>query len=97
MKRRFVIAVEGLDQSQTKQVSDLFREKYGWWHWIDGFWLVTDVSGNLNAQKIRDMIGEINPNCRRMVIEVANSGSWAGYGPNTEERNMFRWIRKTWS
>ncbi len=96
MKKRFVVAVAGLTTSETKQVSNLFRDKYGWWHWIDGFWLLTDSSNTLTTKDIRDMIATVKPNSRRIVLEVSNSGDWSGHGPNSEKKDMFRWIRETW-
>ena len=96
MKKKFIVAVDDPTAEQKKKISEFFKGNYGWWHWIDGFWMVTDPSGELTATKIRDKIGELAPNTRCMVLEVKDSGSWAGYGPSKESKNMFKWIRETW-
>lgn len=96
MKKRFVVAIDGLTSQQSKQISDLFRGKYGWWHWIDGIWLVTDRSGTLNAAKIRDMIQTVRPTARQIVLEIGGPSGWAGHGPTGHGRDMFEWIRKSW-
>ena len=94
--KRFVVAIDGLTAVQTKKISDIFRGKQGWWHWIDGFWLVTDKTNTLTAAEIRDAIGEVVPSARRIVIEITGHEAWAGYGPTKESKNMFKWIRETW-
>lgn len=96
MTKHFVVAVQGLTSEEEKQLSNLFKGKCAWWHWIDGFWLLVDTSDTLDAGTIRSMIADVNSEARRIVLEVSNSGDWAGYGPTGEKNNMFRWIRETW-
>lgn len=45
MKRRFLVAVDAPTPAQTETVTSIFRDKYGWWHWIGSAWLVTDQKG----------------------------------------------------
>ena len=100
MKRRFVVAIDGLTDAQENQVSELFLEKYGWWHWIDGFWLLVDSTDELTPASIRGMIGTVKPTARRIVLEVlevsGQTSSWAGYGPTGDDHTMFKWLRETW-
>lgn len=96
MKTRFVIAVGPITEAQSEQISNLFRDRYGWWHWIDGFWLVIDSTDTLTASWIRDQLDVILPGVRKLVLRVENTGNWAGFGPTAEDRDMFHWIRTTW-
>jgi len=98
MKKRFVIALD----SHTKAQDDAFKEyisnkKYGWWYWIDGFWLLVDSSGELTANKLRTDLGEIYPGVHKLVLELHGNGDkWSGFGPNSETKNMFSWLKKNW-
>ena len=97
MKKRFVIAVEDLTTQETQEISDFFKGSYGWWHWIEGFWLISDPRGELTAAEIRDIIGDIAPKKRCMVLQIKQVGGWAGFGPSNPSKDMFKWIRETWS
>lgn len=96
MKKRFVLAIEGLNADEQKQVTELISDGYSWWHWIDGFWLVVDNTGELTPTKLREMTKGVNENSTRLVIEISDSQNWSGYGPNSENRNMFDWLHGTW-
>ena len=96
MTRYFVVAVQDLTADETRKISDLFRGEYGWWHWIDGFWLVTDSSNRLSAEIIREEIGEAVGEKRRMILEV-NPETWSGFGPKSEDNDMFSWIHRNWN
>lgn len=95
MKKKFIVAASPLTQIESKEISKLFKGKYGWWHWIDDFWLVTDSTGQLNASSIRDQIIGIAPSARVMVLDVQGY-IWAGHGPNSREENMFTWMWDNW-
>jgi hypothetical protein len=96
MKKSFVIAAGPLSRDEERAITEHFRDKYAWWHWIDGFWLIIDSSGNLTAQDIRDHLHQVAPSARLLALEVQGISDWAGIGPETEGKNMFRWIRKYW-
>ena len=68
----------------------------GWWNWIDGFWMITDVDSMLTVQEIRDEFKRIAPDASVMVIQIARLGTWAGYGPTAENHNMFDWMHDQW-
>jgi hypothetical protein len=91
VKKRFVIAIEGLSSSQTKEINGLFIDKYPWWHWIGGLWLATDDGGTLSTEKIRAMIRTVAPDASHLVLEVQHE-FWSGFGPP----GMFDWIRRAW-
>ncbi|MDE2888796.1 MAG: hypothetical protein OXR72_11320 [Gemmatimonadota bacterium] len=94
---RFIIAVHGFDSDEQKQLSDFFSESEGcgWWHWIDGFWLVVDTQGKFNVAAIQEKIREIGAPGRSLVLCVSPN-AWSGYGPNTRDKDMFRWIHSNW-
>ncbi len=95
--RKFVVAAAPLTPTESKAVTDLFRERYKWWHWIDGLWLVKDESDSLTVAAIRDLIMAAAPKARTMVLDVTGSGNtWSGFGPSSPTKNMFKWIRETW-
>jgi hypothetical protein len=57
MKRRFIVAVSGLDQADQNKFSEFIRENgLGWWHWIGDFWLLTSKSEAVSVTQIRDHI-----------------------------------------
>ncbi len=97
MKRRFVIAAEGLDSAQEQKLKDYIRELGAWWHWIDNIWLLTTSDEDVSTAKIRDQIKQISRSARALVMEVADI-DWAGFGKkNKAGKNQHDWLRSTWS
>lgn len=95
MSRKFVIATTRLSAEESEAISRLFDGRCSWWHWIDDFWLVVDPSDSLTANSITDEIRSVAPKAQIFVAQV-NNLLWSGYGPSTEERNMFSWLRRIW-
>jgi len=97
MKKRYIICVNDSNKEQNNLFMEYIKENgLGWWHYIDNFWLLTDISGKLSASIIRDQLNIIY-GVRNMVIEInQNSDNWAGFGPQNENENMFDWIQKNW-
>ena len=96
MKKHFVLAGGPISTDEEKAITGYFQGKHGWWHWISGFWLIIDSSGKLTAENIRDHVHTVAPNARILVLEVEQGTDWAGIGPQTPEKDMFRWIQKVW-
>jgi len=99
MKKRFVFALGKISEDQEKAIVDyLNSHSLGWWHWIDNFWMVIDTHGAIgSAGKLRDHLSEIVPEPYKLVIEITGDPNfWAGFGPNSEHRNMFDWLQNTW-
>lgn len=98
MMKRYVLAVD----SSTKEQNDAFLAfvkvtGLGWWHWLDNFWLLADDSDNLSAVTIRDKANECYPGVHKLVLQLDQTGdTWAGFGPKTDRRDMFTWLRNTW-
>lgn len=98
MKKRFVLIIE----SSTKDQNDAFlvwvkEQRMGWWHWFQNAWLLSNPSGNLTASVIRDKAGEYFPGENTLVIELKEGeGTWSGFGPKSEKRSMFAWLKRNW-
>ncbi len=96
MKKVYAVALDSNEKEQNTAFKEFIKEHgYGWWYWIDGFWLITDSSGELTASKLRTYLNDYYPKIRRLVLELnANDIDWAGYGPTSEEKNMFGWLKR---
>jgi hypothetical protein len=98
MKRRFAVAVENMTLTEDTAFVEWIRTKnLGWWHWIPGFWLITTKSGGVSTEDIRNQLRKITGRKDVMVLEIQKPMTWSGYGPDTRERDMFKWIRGTWA
>ena len=98
MKRRFVVAVENMTWAEDRAFVEWLRTKnLEWWHWIHGFWLVTTRSGDVSTEEIRNQLRKRTDGKDIMVLEIGRPTTWSGYGPDTRERDMFKWIRGAWA
>ena len=97
-ENRFIVALD----SSTVEQNDAFRQFIKdngllWWHWLDDFWLIVGSSGGFTAADIRDKAKECFPGVHLLAIRLDENGDrWSGFGPNTEESNMFEWLQETW-
>jgi len=98
MKKRFVVALDSSTPEQQLAFQNYVKSTgAGWWHWLDSLWLLIDTRGQLDAIKIRDKLCEIFPRINNFVIELRpDDDTWAGYGPKTEVKNMFTWLKSDW-
>ncbi len=98
MKKRFVVALDSSAKSQNESfISYIKDNRLGWWHWIGNFWLLVDSSGTLTAAKLRTDLGEIYQGVNKLVLELRdNDDTWAGFGPKTENKDMFAWLKRNW-
>lgn len=99
MKKRFLITLDSASSAQNKSFLDYLESKgFGWWHWIDNFWLIDAGETTITAKDIRDKLCETHPNINNFVMEIgSNYETWAAFGPNSEERNMFNWLNDYWN
>ena len=99
MKKKFAVAMDTNSKSGNEEFKEYIRENgYGWWNRINGFWLLVDSNGELSASELSTDLDEFFPGARRLVIELKeDEGTWSGYGPNNEDKNMFTWIKKNWT
>src|SRR5688572_20483209 len=92
--KHFVVGLSNVDVVQSLRISEAFKSKHGWWHWIDNLWLVVDPYDTTTCEAIRDELQKIAPRARKIVLEVVPV-TWAGAGPR-EPQDMFQWIRDEW-
>ncbi len=99
MKKRFVVLLE----SATPQQDEEFRkwvdeQSFGYWHWLGQSWLLVDRVKNSDAHAIRDKAIVIYDDINLIVLDVTaqSQGKWAGFGPQSEESDMFKWFHENW-
>ncbi|TFH89208.1 hypothetical protein [Vibrio ouci] len=94
--RRFMVAAENLRDRDF--ISYLDSNDFGWWHWIDNFWLITiETDIEISAEILQNKVNEFSDSPRNMVIELHGTHSWSGHGPNSSNggQNMFEWMHNT--
>ncbi|OFX25758.1 MAG: hypothetical protein A2041_14615 [Bacteroidetes bacterium GWA2_31_9b] len=98
MKKRYIICVNNSSEEQEKKFIDYIKsEKFGWWHYLKNTWLVIDLNGNSEISEIRDKVKELFDNEYNMVFQLKeDEGTWSGFGPKSEQKNMFKWIKENW-
>lgn len=98
MKKRFVVALDSYTDIQNNEFKSYIKDNgYGWWHWINGFWLLVDNTGDLTAKKLRDDLAVIYPGVHKLILELrGDDDTWSGFGPKTENKDMFSWLKKNW-
>ncbi len=98
MRKRYVININKSTSSQDKAfVEYLKSSSFGWWHYLSNTWLVVDPIGNSTVSEIRDRVRDIFSNEYNLVIQLnENEGTWAGFGPSVDSKNMFNWIKNNW-
>lgn len=92
---QFVIGIEKLTERENESVRKHFSDVGAWWNWIPGFWMVI-TREDMRPSKLRDDIRELVPN-KNLIVVRAESTGWSGFGPATENRDMFSWIKRNWN
>ena len=97
--KKFIVALDKSSKEQNQIFVQFCKEKkVGYWHWLSNLWLITTTSEEFSAKWLRSKLREIYPNIHLMVFEISKEGdTWAGFGPNSEDRNMFNWLKTTWN
>ena len=97
MKRRFIISINGeITKENSNAFTNYLKENgMGWWHWLSNTWLVIDKNDKVDSKILRDKARDTF-NAYNLVIEVKD-GKWAGFGPKSENKDMFDWIKRNWS
>jgi hypothetical protein len=99
MKNRFIVAIDSTTSAQNKAFKEYLQSaaELGWWHWLSNLWLIIDNSGKWSAISLRDKVKEFYPKEHLVIFVIGESGdTWAGFGPSTSQRDMFRWLRAYW-
>lgn len=96
MKKRFIIVIDSLDKDLNDKIKTYVDDnKFAWWHWIDNLWLIVTHDEDITALSIRNDLDAITKNHK--VVFQSYDDTWAGYGPSGEKKNMFNWLKDTWS
>jgi hypothetical protein len=95
MNNKFIISIGPVTQEQSLFITNIFKDKYTWWHWIDGFWLVIDHTNTLTPQNIADSMHDVAPLAKIFVLNTKNS-IWHCYYDKKNENEMIGWIKDQW-
>lgn len=94
MMHMYVLAVQGLSAEKEKGLATYLEKRgYGWWHWIENFWIIVTYSEENFSQKLIDLINEDNAH-RIFLLQVHPEKKWHGVGPATDDKNMFEWLEE---
>lgn len=98
MKKRFIVSInKAVVEQEQEFIKFLESQNLDYWHWLSNLWLVIDLSGTFNAGKLRDEVNRIFPKEHNLIFELNQTfDNWAGFGPKSEERNMFSWLQEKW-
>ncbi len=95
MSKRFVVLVENRLGQDTEAISAALPK--GWWHWIEGAWLVSTSDESVTHETLSNTIMKLAPGANSLVIQVEPGANWMGYGPASAESSYFKWLRQFWS
>lgn len=96
MSKMFVVGINNMTNDEAKQFINYIRDqKLAWWHWINNFWLLVDAYDTMSCSEIRDKLNLISHGKRNLVLEVSPK-TWSGFGPNSANKDMFKWIKNQW-
>ena len=97
MSRKFVVMLESATKEQNDQFLKWIESKeLAWWHWLSNAWLIHNRTDNVTSEEISTEANKIFGGLN-FVSQVRPEGTWYGWGPSSSDRNMFEWIRNTWS
>jgi hypothetical protein len=98
MKKRFIVCIDDSTKEQDQKFIEYIKENgFGWWHYLKNTWLIADSTGKSSVSEIRNMVKESYDNEYNMVFQLnEDEGTWSGFGPSSEKRNMFKWIKENW-
>jgi hypothetical protein len=97
MKKRFVVSTNS-SSPEKDSLFIIFLKKNNllWWHYLANTWLVVDPNGTLSAKDIRGNAREIFQDYNLVLEMTPTSDTWSGFGPSSDKKNMFTWIKKNW-
>ena len=92
MSRKFVVVVDNLTADENDKITDYFKEKYSWWHWLEGLWLIVDHQDKAEEQEIAEEIQEFLPGKQSFVLQIHGNYGWYVF---TRE-DAHEWLHETW-
>lgn len=98
MKKRYIVCVNNSTEEQEQKFLEYIKEQgFGWWHYLKNTWLIIDVLDKSDVSGIRDNVMKAFEGEYTMVFQLnEKEGTWSGFGPKSDERDMFKWIKEKW-
>ncbi|MBS1509836.1 MAG: hypothetical protein JST86_03295 [Bacteroidetes bacterium] len=98
MKKRYIVCINNSKKEQEEKFIEFLKDNsLAWWHWLPNTWLLSENTGRLSASFIRDAVKEIFDNEYNIVFEISQTNdTWSGFGPSSENKNMFKWLKNNW-
>nr|WP_321357328.1 hypothetical protein [uncultured Draconibacterium sp.] len=98
MEKRYIVCIDDSTEEQDENFIKYIKSKeFAWWHYLKNTWLLIDTNGKSNVTDIRDKVKECFDNKYNMIFQMKEGeGTWAGFGPKGEKRNMFNWLKNNW-
>ncbi len=94
MTRKFIVLVdEEFTKEQRDKITNYFKGKYAYWHWIGNAWLLTTSRDTDTVTSIRDELMEIVKRGVIVVLNVSESSGWSAFG----NKKKFEWLHNNWS
>ena len=99
MKKKFIVCINDSNREQDKKFIEFLRAHgLGWWHYLKNTWLIVDSSGEKSVNEIRDIAKDSFDKAYNLVFQLnEDEGTWSGFGPSSDKRNMFKWIKENWN
>jgi hypothetical protein len=98
-RKRFVVLLDENDGAGHESFLNWIKTstRLVHWHWLGDSWLLVDPAGEWTASELRTKAREFYPSVYLLVLELKGTeDTWSGFGPNTEGRSMFKWLRNSW-
>jgi hypothetical protein len=98
--RHFVIAVQGLQPDQERQLADYVAAFGNWWHWIDNLWLLVTSDTDIKTRAIVQKITELNSASNAVVFEFPEDIDWSARLPRDDKSDSVaggEWLYRYWS
>lgn len=98
MKKRYIVSIDGnITNQENENFNEFLKNKnVSSWHWLSNTWLIVDNSDSLSSEELCEKSIEIFNNRRNIIVDIS-SRKWSGYGPQTENEDMFKWFDDNWN
>jgi hypothetical protein len=98
--KKIVALAKAMTAAQDRVFIDYLNTKgAGYWHWIDGAWLLNFPSNDVTCEAVRVALDAACPDNRTLVFEVDVKRDWNGRGPegaNEGKNTYFSWVIANW-
>jgi len=92
-----IAAIDESPKENEKVFRDYLKSRgFGWWHWINGFWIL-NATTDYEPKNLSDDLQRFFPDIRHFTTVIHENNPWFGLGPIGENQNMFDWLDKNLS